>query len=129
MDQTPKKRALAERAPKLASIPALDFELRRRHVAELLKWRGVADADALARTWVLAFGDELDPTFSVIEWFDAGWRDPALVASAVDICQTQDNAEAYVAEVQGKVSGDPLNDDFQGGHFVPPDFSGDPSKL
>jgi len=41
----------------------------------------------------------------------------------------QDDAEAFAAEVEGKRSGDPLNDDFQGGHFVPPDFSGDPTKL
>jgi uronate dehydrogenase len=41
----------------------------------------------------------------------------------------RDNAEIYAAEVEGKVSGNPLDDEFQGGGFVPPDFSGDPSKL
>ena len=41
----------------------------------------------------------------------------------------QDDAEKFAPEVEGKFSGDPLNDDFQGGHFVPPDFSGDPSQL
>jgi uronate dehydrogenase len=41
----------------------------------------------------------------------------------------QDNAEVYAAEVEGKHSGDPLSDTFQGGNFVPPDFSGDPTKL
>lgn len=41
----------------------------------------------------------------------------------------QDNAEAYAAEVEMKISGDPLDDDFQGGPFVPPDFSGDHGLL
>jgi uronate dehydrogenase len=41
----------------------------------------------------------------------------------------QDNAETYAAEVEGKVSGNPLEEDFQGGAFVPPDFSGDPSRF
>ena len=97
MRQAPRRQPVAERRSKPPSIPAPDFERRRRHVADLLKSRRVADADTLARTWVIAFGDELDPTFSVIEWFDAGWRDPALVASAVDICKTQDIAEACMA--------------------------------
>lgn len=97
MHQTHKKQPVAERGARRASIPARDFERRCQHVAELLKWRGVADADAPARAWVLAFSDELDPTFSVIGWFDAGWRDPALVASALDICKTQSNAEACMA--------------------------------
>ena len=41
----------------------------------------------------------------------------------------RDDAEVFAAELEGKVSGDPLNEAFQGGQFVPPDFSGDPSKL
>ncbi len=41
----------------------------------------------------------------------------------------QDNAEAYAGEVEGKVSGNPLEEDFQGGGFVSPDFSADPGKL
>jgi uronate dehydrogenase len=41
----------------------------------------------------------------------------------------QDNAEVFAAEVAGKVSGNPISDDFQGGDFVPPDFSGDPSQF
>ena len=41
----------------------------------------------------------------------------------------QDDAEVFAAEVEAKVSGKPLSDDFQGGDFVPPDFSGDPNKF
>jgi uronate dehydrogenase len=41
----------------------------------------------------------------------------------------QDNAEAFAAEVESKVSGNPLSDELQGGDFVPPDFSGDLEKL
>jgi len=41
----------------------------------------------------------------------------------------QDNAEVFAAEVEGKVSGNPVSDELQGGDFVPPDFSGDLEKL
>jgi uronate dehydrogenase len=41
----------------------------------------------------------------------------------------QDNAEVFAAEVENKVSGNPLSDVLQGGDFVPPDFSGDLDKL
>ena len=41
----------------------------------------------------------------------------------------QDNAEVFAAEVEGKVSGNPLSDTLQGGDFVPPDFSGDLNTL
>jgi uronate dehydrogenase len=41
----------------------------------------------------------------------------------------QDNAEDFAPEVEGKVSGNPLSDELQGGDFVPPDFSGDLEKL
>jgi uronate dehydrogenase len=41
----------------------------------------------------------------------------------------QDDAEVFAAEVEGKVSGNPVSDELQGGDFVPPDFSGDLNKL
>jgi uronate dehydrogenase len=41
----------------------------------------------------------------------------------------QDNAEVFAAAVEGKVSGNPVSDELQGGDFVPPDFSGDLAKL
>jgi uronate dehydrogenase len=41
----------------------------------------------------------------------------------------QDNAEAFAPEVEGKVSGNPVSDELQGGDFVPPDFTGDLAKL
>jgi uronate dehydrogenase len=41
----------------------------------------------------------------------------------------RDNAEVYATEVENIHAGDPLSDDFQGGNFVLPDFSGDPGKL
>jgi uronate dehydrogenase len=38
----------------------------------------------------------------------------------------QDDAEAYAAELAGRTNADPLAERFQGGDFVPPDFTGDP---
>lgn len=41
----------------------------------------------------------------------------------------QDNAEAWAPKVQGKVTGVPVNELFQGGPFCGPDFSGDIDKI
>lgn len=41
----------------------------------------------------------------------------------------RDDAEAFADEVEGIVDGNPLSDGFQGGGFVPPDFSTDPDGL
>jgi hypothetical protein len=41
----------------------------------------------------LAFSDEADPTFCVLEWLEAGWRHPLLVAWALAICGTRESAE------------------------------------
>jgi uronate dehydrogenase len=40
--------------------------------------------------------------------------------------EPQDDAEVHAAELAGKTSDDPLAERFQGGAFVPPDFSDDP---
>jgi uronate dehydrogenase len=40
-----------------------------------------------------------------------------------------DNAEAFAAKVQGTRSGSPLDERYQGGPFISPDFSGDPERI
>ena len=41
----------------------------------------------------------------------------------------QDDAETYAAELEGKATGTPLDEAFQGGPFVSPDFTGDPALI
>lgn len=40
-----------------------------------------------------------------------------------------DDAEAFAAELIGKTTGDPLDEAFQGGPFVSPDFTGDAGTI
>jgi len=41
----------------------------------------------------------------------------------------QDNAEDYAAEVEKKITGTALDQRFQGGGFISPDFTGDPDRI
>lgn len=41
----------------------------------------------------------------------------------------QDNAEDYAAEVEDKITGTALDQRFQGGGFISPDFTGDPERI
>ncbi|MFO1036948.1 MAG: NAD(P)-dependent oxidoreductase [Geminicoccaceae bacterium] len=41
----------------------------------------------------------------------------------------QDNAEDFAAEVETRITGTDLDQLFQGGTFISPDFSGDPEKI
>jgi uronate dehydrogenase len=41
----------------------------------------------------------------------------------------QDDAEAFAGEVAHLTRADPLDEERQGGPYVPPDFTGDPAKL
>jgi uronate dehydrogenase len=91
----------------------------------LATWLSFADLDRLIRVGLTA-----DYLFEIVYGQSRntrGWWDNS---NAYRLgYDPQDNAEAYAAEVEGKQSGDPLSDDFQGGNFVPPDFSGDPDTL
>jgi hypothetical protein len=71
-----------------------DFLRKCDHVRRILLCQGVRDSSTdTASEWVLAFSDEGDPTFCVLEWLEAGWRDPLLVARALAICGTRESAE------------------------------------
>ena len=43
--------------------------------------------------------------------------------------EPKDNAEAFAAKVQGLRSGNPLDERYQGGPFISPDFSGNPERI
>lgn len=78
---------------------ALDFVRKCRHVERLLGLQGIPDAHEVAAGWVLAFFDEGDPTFCVLEWLHAGWRDPELVNAALRICENRSDAESCLAQL------------------------------
>ena len=63
-------------------------------MAGLLAALGLPNARNGAAAWVVAFFDEVDPTFCVLEWIDAGWRDPVLVNAVLRICGTRAFSEA-----------------------------------
>lgn len=77
--------------------PDLEFERKCQHVADLLAWHGLPNARDVATAWVVAFFDEMDPTFCVLEWIEAGWRDPVLVNAVLRICGTRALSEACMA--------------------------------
>jgi hypothetical protein len=52
---------------------------------------------------VVVFFDEADPTFSVLDWIEAGWRDPHLVNAALRICGDRGAAEACMDLLQADV--------------------------
>jgi hypothetical protein len=75
-----------------------EFARKCRHVNNILVRFGVPTmADGAAAHWVEAFADEADPTFSVLDWLEAGWRDPRLVRAALVVCGDRQNAEACMA--------------------------------
>jgi hypothetical protein len=77
--------------------PDLEFARKCQHVADLLAWHGLPNARDVAAAWVVAFFDEMDPTFCVLEWIEAGWRDPVLVNAVLRICRTRALSEACMA--------------------------------
>ena len=84
--------------PRLAlDDPDLEFERKYRHVADLLAWHGLPNARDVAAAWVVVFTDEMDPTFCVLEWIEAGWRDPVLVNAVLRICGSRALSEACMA--------------------------------
>lgn len=52
---------------------------------------------------MVAFFDEVDPTFCVCEWIDAGWRDPTLVSAVLRICGARSAAEVCVAGLKADI--------------------------
>lgn len=72
-----------------------EFLKKRHSVHKLLVAQRLDQCSvAVAGAWTLAFADEGDPTFCVLEWIEAGWRDPVLVNTALRICGTRTDAEA-----------------------------------
>jgi hypothetical protein len=67
--------------------------------------QGVAHSDERANAWALAFADEDDPTYSVLEWTEAGWREPLVVDAALRICGNRATAEECMA-LLGRAPGD-----------------------
>lgn len=61
-------------------------------MAGILADAGFPYSEELAAEWIAPFLDELDPTFIVLQWLEAGWRDARLVAAAQRICGTADRA-------------------------------------
>ena len=55
---------------------------------------GLPNARNVAAACVVAFFDEMDPTFCMLEWIEAGWRDPMLVNAMLRICRTRALSEA-----------------------------------
>lgn len=58
-----------------------------------------------AAAWTLAFADEGDPTFPILEWLNAGWRDPLVVNAALRICGTRERAEACLDQIGRDLAG------------------------
>jgi hypothetical protein len=71
-----------------------EFLKKTRAVHALLRAPRILDrSKEAAAAWALAFADEADPTFCVLEWLQAGWRDPELVHVALRVCGTRRDAE------------------------------------
>ena len=91
-----KRRVRARRLPlvprELRPNGHRDFLRKCHHIRGVLASRGVSLRSANA--WALIFADEGDPTFSVIDWIDAGWGDPRSVDAAIRVCGTRAEAEA-----------------------------------
>jgi hypothetical protein len=87
---------LGEGKSRLASFSD-DLRRSRRHVAGLLESVGFAYSEDRAATWIAPFADELDPTFVIAQWLDAGWRDAQLVAAAQSICGSVERATDCMA--------------------------------
>ena len=56
-----------------------------------------------AAAWTRAFADDGDPTDAILEWLNAGWRDPQLVDVALQICETRERAEACMGRIERDV--------------------------
>lgn len=81
-----------------------EFLKKCRFVRDLLVLRRMpACSIDDAAAWTLPFADEGDPTFPIVEWLDAGWRDPHLVDVALQICGTREQAEACMGRIDRDV--------------------------
>lgn len=74
-----------------------DFLRRRSHVVKLLAQYGARSDIRSAHLWVRTFGDEADPTESILDWLGSGWRDPMLVDAALRMCGDRASAERCMA--------------------------------
>jgi hypothetical protein len=81
-----------------------EFLKKCRFVRDLLVLRRIlACSIDDAAAWTLPFADDGDPTFPIIEWLDAGWRDPHLVDIALQICGTREQAEMCMGRIDRDV--------------------------
>lgn len=76
-----------------------DFLRKRSHAVKLLTLYGARSDIRSAHLWVRAFGDEADPTESVLDWLSGGWRDPLLVDAALRMCGDRANAERCMSSL------------------------------
>lgn len=74
-----------------------DFLRRRAHTVKLLAAQGAQSDVRTAHLWVRTFGDEGDPSESILEWVRTGWRDPLLVDAALRMCGDRATAEQCIA--------------------------------
>ncbi len=71
-----------------------DFLLKCRHIQKILRSKGVRPRSIhVASEWAVAFSEESDPTFAVLDWLNAGWRDPLLVTAVLKLCGSRARAE------------------------------------
>jgi hypothetical protein len=81
-----------------------DFVKRCHFVKELLVLQRIpACSIDDAAAWTRAFADDGDPTYAILEWLNAGWRDPQLVDVALQICGTREQAETCMGRIDRDV--------------------------
>lgn len=91
----------------------------------LSTWLSFADLDRLIRVGLHAdFVNEI--VYGVSRNTRSWWDNSNAYRLGYD---PQDDAEVFAAKVEGMKSTDPLEESFQGGSFVPPDFEGDAALI
>jgi uronate dehydrogenase len=95
------------------------------NVRALATWLSHADLERLVRVGLTA-----DYTFEIVYGVSRNtrcwWDNSNAYRLGYD---PQDNAEAFAAQVSDIKGTDPLEEEFQGGAFVPPEFTADPALI
>lgn len=91
----------------------------------LATWMSYDDCERLVRTGLFA-----DYTYEIVYGISrntrAWWDNSNAYRLGYD---PKDNAEIFAGELVGQVTDNPINEAFQGGGFVGPEFVGDPSRI
>ncbi len=91
----------------------------------LSTWLSFADFTRLA-----IVGLEADYTYEIVYGVSRNTRSWWDNANAYRLgYDPQDNAEVFAADVEHIIGAVPMDEDFQGGGFVSPDFTGDPARI